>query len=279
MEQRLSLITLGVADLARSRRFYERLGWTASKLGGDEVVFFQLGGVILSLWSRASLAADMGVKDEGRGFGSVAIAHNVRTKGDVDALLKEAESAGARILKERGTLILACECREGVPPNSHLDQLLRSASSPEEILTLLATPGFVRPEQWQAQIQALIQRKADVYLYSSLPDDVVRACHLNPCRDIAEFARHRLDQFGPEARIAVLPLGPDLAGRLQPVQRRVQRPLLQPQRPGPGRLQPPPDLEPVRLPPLQAGEDQRLQVPAQRVPADRFHGSIFSQSK
>lgn len=59
MEQRLSLITLGVDDIGRSRRFYERLGWTASELGGGEVVFFQLGGVILSLWSRASLAADM----------------------------------------------------------------------------------------------------------------------------------------------------------------------------------------------------------------------------
>lgn len=99
MEQRLSLMTLGVADIARSRRFYERLGWTASKLGGDEVAFFQLGGVILSLWSRASLAADMGVVDEARGFGGFAIAHNVRAKDDVDALLKEAEGAGARILK------------------------------------------------------------------------------------------------------------------------------------------------------------------------------------
>ncbi|MHB1218577.1 MAG: VOC family protein [Alphaproteobacteria bacterium] len=99
MEQRLSLVTLGVADIARSRHFYERLGWTASKLGGDEVAFFQLGGIILSLWSRASLAADMGVVDETRGFGGVAIAHNVRAKDDVDALLKEAEGAGARVLK------------------------------------------------------------------------------------------------------------------------------------------------------------------------------------
>lgn len=99
MEQRLSLITLGVDDIARSRRFYERLGWTASKMGGDEVAFFQLGGIILSLWSRASLAADMDVKDGTRGFGGFAIAHNVRVKDDVDALLKGAEDAGARVLK------------------------------------------------------------------------------------------------------------------------------------------------------------------------------------
>ena len=91
-------------------------------------------------------------------------------------------SAGARIIKPGGTLILACECREGVPAGSPLDKLLRSASSPEEILAMLATPGFVRPEQWQAQIQALVQRKARVLVYSSLPEEVVRACHLTPCR-------------------------------------------------------------------------------------------------
>jgi nickel-dependent lactate racemase len=113
-------------------------------------------------------------------------------------------SAGARVIKPGGTLILACECREGVPANSPLDKLLRTASSPEEILTMLATPGFVRPEQWQAQIQALVQRKAKVLVYSSLPDDVIRACHLEPCRDIAAA----VTAAGPQARIAVLPQGP-----------------------------------------------------------------------
>ena len=117
-------------------------------------------------------------------------------------------SAGARVLKPGGTLILACECREGVPANSPLDQLLRSASSPEEILALLATPGFVRPEQWQAQIQSLIQRKARVLVYSSLSDDIIRAAHLTPCHDIAETVRESLAGLGPEARVAVLPQGP-----------------------------------------------------------------------
>jgi nickel-dependent lactate racemase len=117
-------------------------------------------------------------------------------------------SAGARIVQEGGTLILACECREGIPAQSPLDKLLRSTSSPEEVLTLLATPGFVRPEQWQAQIQALIQRRARVQVYSSLPDDIVRAAHLTPCRDISAAVNERLAQLGPEARIAVLPQGP-----------------------------------------------------------------------
>jgi lactate racemase len=117
-------------------------------------------------------------------------------------------SAGARIIQEKGTLILACECREGVPANSPLDQLLRSASSSEEILARLMTPGFVRPEQWQAQIQALIQRKAEVLVYSSLPDEVIRAAHLVPCHNIEAEVNKRLEHYGPQARVAVLPQGP-----------------------------------------------------------------------
>jgi nickel-dependent lactate racemase len=117
-------------------------------------------------------------------------------------------SAGARIIQEGGTLILACECREGVPAKSPLDNLLRSAGSPEEILALLATPGFVRPEQWQAQIQALIQRRAKVLVYSSLPDEIIRAAHLTPCHDIGAAVKEQLEKLGPEARVAVLPQGP-----------------------------------------------------------------------
>lgn len=117
-------------------------------------------------------------------------------------------SAGARIIKPGGTLILASECREGVPANSPLDKLLRSAGSPEEILAMLATPGLVRPEQWQAQIQALVQRKAKVLVYSALPDEVVRACHLTPCHDISAEVKKCLKALGSEARVAVLPQGP-----------------------------------------------------------------------
>jgi len=117
-------------------------------------------------------------------------------------------SAGARVIKQGGTLIMACECREGVPDDCWLDRILRSAASPEEILTRLATPGFRQPEQWQAQIQALIQRKARVLLYSSLPESTVRAVHLTPCRDISAAVSDLLQQQTNGARIAVLPQGP-----------------------------------------------------------------------
>jgi nickel-dependent lactate racemase len=117
-------------------------------------------------------------------------------------------SAGARVLVKGGLLILACECREGIPPGSPLDKLLLSARDPAEILAMLSMPGFVRPEQWQAQIQALIQREAEVLLYSSLPDEMARRALLNPCHDIGAAVARRLEQLGPQARVAVLPQGP-----------------------------------------------------------------------
>jgi catechol 2,3-dioxygenase-like lactoylglutathione lyase family enzyme len=97
LEQRVSLITLGVADLDRSRRFYERLGW---KRGNKDegVVFFQVPGGVFALWSRGELAADARLSDPG-GFGGVALAYNTRSREEVDAVLAEAGGAGARILK------------------------------------------------------------------------------------------------------------------------------------------------------------------------------------
>jgi uncharacterized protein len=96
MEQRLTLITLGVSDLARSRAFYEALGWKTGAEPGDDVVFFQAGGLVVALWSRESLAEDSGVADSG-GWGGVTLAHNVRSPAEVDAVLAEAEAAGADV--------------------------------------------------------------------------------------------------------------------------------------------------------------------------------------
>lgn len=95
MEQRVSLITLGVADLARARTFYESLGWRVSA-GESDVVFFQAGGLVVALWDRASLARDSAVDDSG-GWGGVTLAHNVDSAEAVDQVLASAEAAGARI--------------------------------------------------------------------------------------------------------------------------------------------------------------------------------------
>ena len=125
-------------------------------------------------------------------------------------------SAGARIVKKDGVLILAAECREGVPTGSPLDKLLRYAQSPAEILTMLSTPGFVRPEQWQAQIQALIQSRADVRVFSSIDEETLRAAHLAPCTDISATVAAELEKRGPDARVAVLPQGPLTIPYLEP---------------------------------------------------------------
>jgi catechol 2,3-dioxygenase-like lactoylglutathione lyase family enzyme len=99
VEQRLSLVTLGVADLARARRFYEDgLGWTRGNDNPD-VAFYQLPGGIFALWSRAGLARDARLSDDGAVFGGVALAYNARSREDVDAVLAEAAAAGARVLK------------------------------------------------------------------------------------------------------------------------------------------------------------------------------------
>lgn len=98
MEQRVSLITLGAADLARARAFYEAVGWTTRAEPDDDVVFFQAGGMVLALWGRAQLAEDSGVEDSG-GWGGITLAHNVRSPGEVDAVLEEAAAAGATIAR------------------------------------------------------------------------------------------------------------------------------------------------------------------------------------
>jgi nickel-dependent lactate racemase len=117
-------------------------------------------------------------------------------------------SAGARILKEGGTLILAAECREGMPTGSPCDRLLRSAPTPAAVLEKIRTAPKPWPEQWQAQIQCLIQQRAEVLLHSRMPDADVRAVHLTPCRDLAATVREKLAKHGPSARVAVLPQGP-----------------------------------------------------------------------
>ena len=98
MEQRLSVVTLGVRDLSRSRAFYEGLGWTTGAGPDDDVVFFQAGGMVVALWDRERLAADSGVEDGG-GWGGVTLAHNVASPAAVDAVLAEAERAGAEIVR------------------------------------------------------------------------------------------------------------------------------------------------------------------------------------
>ena len=99
MKQRLNLITLGVADLGRARRFYEALGWQTGAAPADDVVFFQAGEMVVALWDRGKLAADSCVEDPG-GWGGVTLALNLASPAEVDAVTEQAREAGATIGRE-----------------------------------------------------------------------------------------------------------------------------------------------------------------------------------
>lgn len=99
MKQRVSLITLGVTDLGRARRFYEALGWTTGAEPDADVVFFQAGDMVLALWDRARLAEDSTVEDSG-GWGGVTLALNLGSPAEVDTVIEEARAAGATIGRE-----------------------------------------------------------------------------------------------------------------------------------------------------------------------------------
>src|SRR4051794_32510458 len=118
MEQRVSLVTLGVRDLARARTFYEALGWRTGAGPGDDVVFFQTGGSAGSLWNRERLAEDSGVEDGGA-WGGVTLAHNVRSPAEVDAIVEAARAAGATIAREPGETFWGGYSGVFVDPEGH----------------------------------------------------------------------------------------------------------------------------------------------------------------
>jgi uncharacterized protein len=99
MDQRVSLITLGVTDLGRARAFYQAMGWQPTAEAADDVVFFQAGGMVVALWGRDKLAEDSAVQDNG-GWGGVTLAYNAGSAGDVDAVIDQARAAGAVIGRE-----------------------------------------------------------------------------------------------------------------------------------------------------------------------------------
>lgn len=118
MKQRISLITLGVADLGRARRFYERLGWRTNAGPDDEVVFFQVGDMVFALWDRGRLAEDSCVEDSG-GWGGVTLAVNVSSPEEVDAITEEARKAGARIGREPAETFWGGYSSAFVDPEGH----------------------------------------------------------------------------------------------------------------------------------------------------------------
>jgi nickel-dependent lactate racemase len=117
-------------------------------------------------------------------------------------------SAAARIVRPGGAIIAAAECSDGLPNHGNYKDLLRMRPTPADLLKMIEAPDFAMYDQWQAQSQALVQRKADVYLYSSLDAETTRAAMLIPTDDISATVAELFQRYGPDARIAVLPEGP-----------------------------------------------------------------------
>jgi uncharacterized protein len=118
MRQRVSLITLGVGDLARSRAFYEALGWETGAAPDDDVVFFQAGEMVVALWDRARLAEDSEVEDS-PGWGGMTLALNFASRGEVDATIEEARAAGAKIGREPAETFWGGYSAVFVDPDGH----------------------------------------------------------------------------------------------------------------------------------------------------------------
>ena len=125
-------------------------------------------------------------------------------------------SAAAKIVREGGTIICAAECRDGIPNHGSYGQILASRSSPRELLDMIMSPGYSHPDQWQVQIQAQIQLKARVLFKSDrLGAEQIRAAHFQPVEDISAAVTQAVREAGPDAKVCVLPQGPQTIPYIQ----------------------------------------------------------------
>jgi len=138
MEQRLSLITLGVGNLARAVAFYEKLGWLRGMRAAEGVAFFQLGGIVLSLYSREDLAEDAGLAPFGEGFSGVALAHNTRTKDEVDTAMGLFLQAGGTLVRRAQDKVWGGYAGYVADPDGHLWEIAYNPGFP------IAEDGSVR---------------------------------------------------------------------------------------------------------------------------------------
>ena len=141
MEQRISLITLGVADVTRARTFYERLGWRGQEV--DETVFFQAGGLALVLWGRGKVAGDAGLEDSGTdGFGGMTLAHNVRSRAEVDEVLEQAARAGAEMIRPARETFYGGYAGFFADPDGHVWEIAHNPGFPLDPDGAITIPDF-----------------------------------------------------------------------------------------------------------------------------------------
>jgi len=141
VEQRISLVTLAVADMTRARTFYERLGWRGQQV--EETAFFQVGGIGLVLWGRDELADDAGLEDRGTdGFGGIALAHNVRSRVEVDEVLDQAANAGAEITQAARETFYGGYAGYFTDPDGHVWEIAYNPGFPLDRDGAITLPDF-----------------------------------------------------------------------------------------------------------------------------------------
>jgi catechol 2,3-dioxygenase-like lactoylglutathione lyase family enzyme len=140
MEPRVSLITLGVADLGRARAFYEQLGWHGQQAEGT--VFIQAGGLALVLWGRGELTADAGIEDDGGSYGGIALAHNTRSRAEVDEIVATAEAAGATVTKPAAETFYGGYAAYFRDPDGHLWEIAHNPGFTVEADGALTLPDM-----------------------------------------------------------------------------------------------------------------------------------------
>jgi catechol 2,3-dioxygenase-like lactoylglutathione lyase family enzyme len=144
MEQRISLVTLGVADVPRARRFYEDLGWRGQEV--EETVFFQAGGMVLVLWHQDELAGDAGVAPRREnGFRGLALAQNVRSRADVDAVVAAAERAGAQVTRPPAETFYGGYAGYFTDPDGHAWEIAHNPGFPLGEDGSITVPDFGTP--------------------------------------------------------------------------------------------------------------------------------------
>lgn len=141
MQPRLSFVTLGVKDVGKSRKFYEALGFRASAACQADVAFFDLGGIVLSVFGREALAHDAGVQTSEPGFSGVALAHNVNSDAEVDQVLNEAVSAGGKLLKPGQKAFWGGYSGYFADPDGHLWEVAHNPVMPLDASGRVTIPG------------------------------------------------------------------------------------------------------------------------------------------
>ena len=175
----------------------------------DHEITHVFGGELFAMHAGACEAARADAMQQVDGLFEVAVTTNSGYPLDRNLYqCIKGISAAARVVRPGGTIVCAAECRDGLPDDGEYAEVLRSAASPAALLAAIEA-GPPRPDQWQVQVQAVIQLQAGVVLVSEgVDDDRIRMAHMTPAADASEAARAALAAAGPDARLCVLPAGP-----------------------------------------------------------------------